>query len=125
MRCPKCKDKTEVLQTWPGEVTKRRRRCLNPSCLHRFTTRESTGNTAPADITTESVMASLNLKKRRGSQFDVEAIAAAIAVDKRKAALRRAQREAERSEWSEGYDLVDPAPARLDRRGLRRELEGY
>ena len=66
---------------------------MNPKCLHRFKTSEQDHAPASApEVTTESVMASFNLKRERNPDFDAEAIAAAIAVDKRKAIIRREQR---------------------------------
>lgn len=123
MKCPKCKDRSEVLHTDAGASnTKRRRRCLNPSCQFRFITREQASESSAATITTESVMSAMNLKRGRNSSFDAEAVAAAIAVDKRRAQMRREQRAQARAEFEDGFE---PAPAWLDRGGLSRELRGY
>lgn len=125
MRCPKCKDKSEVLKTEAGAIdTKRRRQCLNPACRFRFVTREQQNTPNTIEVTTESVMADFNLKKGRAPNFDAEAVAAAIAVEKRKAAIRREQKAAERSPYDDLYD-AGGSPGRLSREELRREIEGY
>jgi len=124
MRCPVCKDKSEVMNTYSqGEITVRRRRCLNPSCQKRFKTTEHSGPIMKKEITTEDVMASLNLKKsRKTAGFDPEAVAAALAVDRRRAMIRDRERQRDRdTEWDDGFE---PAPRRLNRGELRRELEG-
>jgi transcriptional regulator NrdR family protein len=127
MKCPKCKDRTEVLQTIPsGEFNDRKRQCLNPSCGHRFKTKEKIEGYAPKQITTEGVMQSLNLSKERKGKtgFDAEAVAAAIAVDRRRAQLRREQKQKARAEWEDGR-YVDRAPTRLNKQSLRKEIDGY
>lgn len=126
MRCPKCNDKTEVLQTFPGnDHTDRRRRCLSPKCGYRFTSHEQLpGERPPVTPTSSDILETLSTRKRvLGSGFDPEAIAAAIAVDRRRAQIKRQQKkEARAPEWEDGFE---PAPRRLDRASLRRELDGY
>jgi transcriptional regulator NrdR family protein len=127
MKCPKCKDRTEVLRTETnGDFNHRRRQCLNPQCSHRFTTREKMEGFEPKQITTEGVMQQFNLSKERKSKagFDAEAVAAAIAVDRRRAQIRREQKQKTRAEWEDGR-YVDKAPTRLDDQSLRKELDGY
>lgn len=128
MKCPKCGDRTEVLQTTQlSTSTARRRRCWNPGCLHRFVSREFFGATEPVmQVTSDEVIKSLTGKSRKpGSTFDPEAVAAAITVDRRRAQIKREQRAKARSEYEETGLYVDEAPKRLDRYSLRNELEGY
>lgn len=75
-------------------------------------------------VTTESVMKSLNLKKGRTSKFDAEALAAAIAVDGRRAQIKREQRRKVREDAWES-ERWDRAPRKLTREQLRNEMEGY
>lgn len=131
MNCPKCGDRSEVLQTIASlheDSVLRRRRCLSPACQRRFKTREASMSFEDA-VTTESVMKTLKLEKRPGSRFDAEAIAAALAVDKRRAQIKREQRRKakegqwENEEWSS--ERWDRAPRKLSREQLRQEMEGY
>ena len=129
MKCPKCKDRTEVLETAQrGTNTHRRRRCLAPACMHRFTTTE-TNNTSAAipERSEDEIRARLLSKEFKGTgKYDNEALAAAIAVDKRRAHIRRQQRERDRAERATWYDNgFEPAPSRLDHETLRRELGEY
>lgn len=117
MRCPKCHEKSEVLETLPeGQRTRRRRRCLSPNCLHRWVSVEVAQDAEPrAQIDQTDVERVLRGTRYRG--VDTEALAAALAVDRRKEELKRRQRE-ERER--ERYDRDDNEP--LD---IHRELRGY
>lgn len=54
---------------------------------------------------------------------DQEALQAALAVDLRRAAISRAERAARRADRDVEYEtFIDPAPMRLNRESLRREL---
>ena len=114
MICPKCKETTEVLETTQraAPVTRRRRRCL--TCTHRFTTIE-----VQIEAHRVAVGGDLAAAVRRvtGRGFDAEAIAAAIAVDRRKAKIAREQRYRDEEEHA--------APRRLGGLALRRELKGF
>ena len=125
MNCPKCKAKTEVLETAKAEQnTRRRRRCT--ACGHRFSTVESSAELQQVVTIIPQDFAEGFKRKagRRGApKVDVEAIAAAIRVDRRKAAIAADQR-ANRTR-SEVYDDDDAAPSRLSRVALRREIKGY
>lgn len=121
MKCPKCKERTEVLETAqrPDAPTRRRRRCLSPSCQHRFTTAESSldslvRHTGPGEL-------ELELKKITGKRrgYDPEALAAAISVDRRRKQMALEQRRRER------YDDEDAPPRTLSRESLNRELGRY
>ena len=120
MKCPKCKERTEVLETAQRHEapTRRRRRCLSPACQHRFTTAESSLDSvrqvAPGDL-------ELELRKITGKRrgYDPEALAAAISVDRRKRQIALEQRRLER------YDDDDAPPHVLNKTTLRLELEGY
>lgn len=80
--------------------------------------------TAPDVITTEGVMKTLKIEKRTGSRYDGEALAAAVAVDKRRAQIKREQRRKARDdEWES--EQWDRAPRKLTREQLRNEIEGY
>ncbi|HEY9428833.1 MAG TPA: hypothetical protein VIR34_16865 [Gemmatimonadaceae bacterium] len=131
MKCPKCSDRTEVLQTFPGkDRTTRRRRCLNPSCGKRFTSHELLPGESPrATPGSSDILETLSKRKREpGSGFDPEAIAAAIAVDRRRAQIERERKRLARIVGQSDYENdsgFDPAPVRLDRATLRKELEGY
>jgi transcriptional regulator NrdR family protein len=123
MRCPKCREKSEVLETETreGRPTRRRRRCLNPHCQHRFTTAEEALEnmlrvTGEGDLVRE--LRRVGGKPRKG--YDPEALAAAICVDRRKQQIAREQRQR-----VEQYDGEDGPPRRLNRFTMRRELQGY
>lgn len=114
MICPKCKQRTEVLETAQRDqpITRRRRRCI--ACYHRFTTIETLVGHEKQSLDLVEAVRVLG-RKRKG--FDAEAIAAAIAVDRRKAKIAREQREREYNEHA--------APRHLSGAVLRRELKGY
>lgn len=116
MICPHCKARTEVLETIQRSepVTRRRRSCT--SCKKRFSTDERMVNArAPIAPDIEAAVKTL----ARGRKFDAEAIAAAIAVDRRKKKIAAEIRERER------YEDEHAAPRRLRGETLRRELKGY
>ena len=124
MKCPKCKDRTEVLETRPAATyIRRRRRCLNPHCLKRFTTTES--RVAGLPVAGEAALRARALAREFSSKVaDPEALEAALTVDMRRAEIarqQRAQRRAERDTWYDD-DGFDAAPTRLDRDALKREL---
>ena len=123
MKCPKCKNpRSSVLQTEQNLAsTYRRRECLNPRCGHRFSTHEKQVivEQGPRPVNAESVLE--KLKKIHTKQpFDVEALTAAIVTDRRRAEIRRQQRiDAAAEDYDDGFD---PAPTKLDRESLKREL---
>lgn len=125
MNCPKCKAKTEVLETARAEsATRRRRRCT--ACGERFSTLETQAGCRQTITVIPQDFAEGFAKQRgrRGApKVDVEAIAAAIRVDRRKRAIAAEQRALRNK--SDVYDDDDAAPSRLSRAGLRREIEGY
>ena len=114
--CPHCKGRTEVLETIQRDnpVTRRRRRCT--ACTRRFSTVEIMVN-ARAALAPDLEAAVKQLA--RGRKVDVEAVAAAIRVDRRKIQIAREQRERDR------YDDEHAAPSRLGRHNMRREMKGY
>ena len=120
MICPKCKGRTEVLETVNRDkpVTRRRRRCT--SCTHRFTTHElqiEKLSRQPGD----PMELALKVRRLMGrKRCDPEAIAAAIAVDRRKAKIAREQRERDQDRGP--YAEEHRAPRRLNRELLKREL---
>jgi transcriptional regulator NrdR family protein len=116
MRCVKCGEKTEVLETiGRGDFTRRRRRCLNPRCQHRFTTAEVAAERAREMAEGEALA---RLRKAKVTGFDAEAIAAALAVDRRKEQIRQRQRAQEQ------YDGEDDYPRRLSADDVRRIIRG-
>lgn len=123
MKCPRCREKSEVLETQArdGLPTKRRRRCLNPHCRHRFVTVEAPLGIIPQAESNGSLVEELRRvggnRSRKG--YDPEALAAAIAVDRRKKVIEREQRR--RAEQLDD----DAPPSRLSRVNMRRELQGY
>ena len=122
MKCPKCKNpRSAVLQTEQNLAnTYRRRECLNPRCGQRFSTHEKQVNPEQRPVVNaESVLE--KLKKIHTKQpFDVEALTAAIVTDRRRAEIRRQQRiDALAEDYDDGFD---PAPTKLDRESLKREL---
>lgn len=125
MKCPKCNDKSEVLQTLQIKgSTDRRRRCMSPRCGYRFTTKESDlGHIEKRQISPDKLLAKLKDKKRKpGSSFDPEAVEAALRVDARRAQIKR-EAKYRRIEWDD--DAFEPAPTRLDHDSMRREIDGY
>jgi transcriptional regulator NrdR family protein len=130
MKCPKCRGRTEVLETTQkADATRRRRHCIAPTCGLRFTTTETSidAPSVKSGPNASELIARLIAPEFKGSgNYDREALAAAIAVDQRKLAIKRAQRAQaarERQAWIDtGFDS---APDSLDERNLRRELEGY
>lgn len=115
MKCPKCKDKTEVLETSQrGERTHRRRRCLGPHCLHRFTTSEVNNSSALVSVA------------QSPAPVEDDALQAAMAVDQRRAAIARAQRADRRRDREAWYETgFEPAPELRDESDVMREIKGY
>jgi transcriptional regulator NrdR family protein len=120
MKCHRCGGKTEVLETVMLEgQTRRRRRCLTPSCGFRFSTFEKARD--------ESAVASEprlpewleNIRDRPG--VDKEAIAAAYRVDVRRAQIAQDQKRRAREERDTEYEEDPP----LTKEQLMRELRGY
>lgn len=113
MICPECKGRTEVLEvSHRGHLTRRRRRCLEHG--HRFSTLESIVGHEKQRVGLVDAVANV---RGRQKNFDAEAIAAAIAVDRRKAKIAREQRAR--------YEDEHAAPRHLRGDVLRRELKGY
>lgn len=130
MKCPKCKGRTEVLETvQKAQATRRRRQCIAPACGLRFTTTEVSADAPIARLApnAQALISRLIAPEFKGSgNYDPEALAAAIAVDQRKLAIKRAQRVKAASERQAWYDTgFDAAPDSLTDSDLRRELEGY
>jgi transcriptional regulator NrdR family protein len=123
VRCPKCQHKTDVLETIPGAGrTRRRRRCLNDACGHRFTTLEARQEELKSEGEAMALRELRAVSGHRGA-VDPEALAAALAMDRRKAEFRR-QQQAERARAeAEGYD-VDGDRA-LSPYEARRLIRGY
>ena len=118
MECSnKCGGYTDVLETIQrGPLqTRRRRRCL--TCGHRFTTIETTVEAHRKSAGFDLVDELKRLSKGRRN-FDAEAVAAAISVDRRKREIAERQRR-------ERYDDDDATPRQLNRFAARRELRGY
>lgn len=85
MKC-KCGGRTEVLETIQKPYgTRRRRRCV--ACTARFSTTELTN----ADIETHVEERVMQRMSSSGNKVDPEAIAAALAVDRRKAEIKARQ----------------------------------
>lgn len=125
MKCPKCKDRTDVLETRTTSVAiRRRRRCLNPHCEYRFTTTESAAAAPVVPVADEAAVRARALVKELGSRrVDNEALEAALAVDMRRAEIARKQREERRRLRDVSFDDgFDPAPDHLDEESLKREL---
>lgn len=116
MKCLACGERTEVLETIQRPAgTRRRRRCL--VCATRFTTTEI-ANENIADLAhreLERQMNELALMNKPSRTYDPEAVAAAIAVDRRKAIIAARQKLEEDQE-------DDERPSRLSWRELKREL---
>lgn len=127
MKCPKCGDRSEVLQTLQIKGgTNRRRKCLSPRCGKRFTTMESdAGHIEKRQISPDKILAKLKDKKRKpGSSFDPEAVAAAIRVDARRAQIKRQEKHKNGYyNWDDNY--LDAAPHSLDSQSMRKEIDGY
>lgn len=118
MRCVKCGDKTEVLETInKGTKNRRRRRCLNPHCQFRFTTLEVGVDAIKAEAEHEALK---RMRQMSPPGYDAEAVAAALAVDRRREQIKRAARQR-----AERFEDEDTTPEHLDGAGLRRELHGY
>lgn len=113
MKCPRCHDRTEVLETRHREErTYRRRRCLSPHCQHRFTTNEANVTSLPP--------------KPLPAPVENDALAAALAVDARRAAITREQRAQRRHDRSTWYETgFDPAPTELTDETVLKEVRGY
>lgn len=123
MKCPKCGGKSEVLETAPqGDRTKRRRRCLTPSCLYRFVSYEHReGDLVTARPQDPDALPEWIDKIRDRPGVDREAIAAAYRVDRRRAQIAREQRERAREERGAEWDEDPP----LTREELMKEIRGY
>lgn len=121
MRCPKCKSNTEVLETIQRapNTTKRRRRCLSPSCLYRFASHEAPEGEAPAAAPSEELPAWLSRVRDRPG-VDKEALTAAYRVDQRRKQIALEQRRRARAEACD-YD----EDTSLSRDELMYELKGY
>lgn len=125
MKCPKCKDRTEVLQTRQrGSTISRRRRCLSPLCGVRVTTTEHIGRHSFAPIEDEvAIRARAISRELSSSRMDKDVMAAIIATDIRRGKIARSSLESHRRESGTWYDSgFDPAPSHLDRDSLSREL---
>lgn len=124
MKCPKCKDRTHILETRETLTTIRRRReCVSPLCGQRFTTTESNAKQAVKYADEATLRARALAQDLRSPRVDHEALEAAIAVDIRRAQIHREQRAARRQERDTWYDTgFDPAPSVLDEQSLKREL---
>lgn len=110
MKCLECEARTEVLETIQRpHGTRRRRRCLE--CEYRFTTTE-VANDRMLDYARD-----LFKKAGKGWPQDVEAVAAALAVDRRKKQIAARQR---RKEFEDYYG--EHAPDHLEEWQLREEL---
>lgn len=123
MKCPKCRDKTRVLETRETATTiRRRRQCVSPLCEQRFTTTEL-NNRAPQVIDDATFRARALTQDLLSPKVDREALAAAVATDIRRAQIARDARAARRQERDTWYDTdFDPAPSVLDAESLKREL---
>lgn len=126
MRCPACKTTlTRVIRTEPGEGgTRRRRKCLDPECGHRWTTIEASVEQRVEIEARELSRIDIEAVKRAAASpgFDPEALAAALAVDRRRARTADAERELERRARDRDDAFWDRAPARLDRETFAREV---
>lgn len=122
MKCPRCKHKSEVLETIDaGARKKRRRRCLAPSCQYRFHSYEiAEGDVAPASSDPAALPEWIE-NIRPGGRVDKEAITAAYRVDQRRKEIDREQRRKARLEREFGYDDDPP----LSKEDLMLELRGY
>lgn len=129
MKCPKCKDSTEVLETRTiASGIRRRRRCINPHCEHRFTTTEAARHPSAEGADDAAIRARALAKEFSSRVVDREALEAALATDMRRAAIKRAARARRRADsaiWLDDDNGFDPAPVRLDREGLKREMGEY
>jgi transcriptional regulator NrdR family protein len=120
MKCPKCKNASEVLETIAkGDRTKRRRRCLNTGCGFRFVSFEAAeGDTGSV---TEPVLPEWIERVRNRPGVDKEAIACAYRVDQRRRQIEREAKARARAEREFDYDEEAP----LSREELMREIRGY
>ena len=124
MRCPACKtDLTRVIRTEPGEDgTRRRRKCLDPQCGHRWTTFESAVVLAEEGL---SIVPGVSPRRATRAlvpgELDPEAIAAALAVDRRRPRALDAERRLEREARARDDAFWDPPPARLSRETFAHE----
>jgi transcriptional regulator NrdR family protein len=115
MQCPKCQERTEVLETIQrGADTKRRRRCL--SCLNRFQTIE---RHLEAKAANEDLERDVRKMLRGPQRIEPDVLAAMIRTDRRKRVIAAEQAKRER------YEDDDAAPRTLNRFTLRREVRGY
>lgn len=123
MKCPKCKHKSEVLETIAdGPRTKRRRRCLAPACQYRFVSFETPEGIASPTSSTETTSLPEWIENiRPGGKVDKEAVMAAYRVDQRRKEIDREQRRRARLERELEYD----EESTLSNEELMRELRGY
>lgn len=124
MKCPKCKDRTRILETRETSTTIRRRReCLSPLCGQRFTTTESNVKVVPKYADEATLRARAIAQDLKSPRVDHAALEAAIAVDIRRAEISRRLRAERRQDRDTWYDTgFDPAPSVLDSESLKREL---
>lgn len=128
MRCPACKTTlTRVIRTEPGENgTRRRRKCLDPQCGHRWTTFESSvvvdDEEGPSSKPGTAPSRTTKLVLPSGIELDPEALAAALAVDRRRPRAAEVERELERRARERDDAFFDPPPARLSRESFAREV---
>ena len=121
MKCPKCKSKSEVLETIQQDgQTKRRRKCLSPKCMFRFASYETIEGAASGTRSQESPLPEWIDKIRSRPGVDKEAIAAAYRVDQRRKEIEREQKARARQEAGWDYDEEVLTPD-----DIRRELRGY
>lgn len=131
MKCPKCKSASRCIRTEPGNgETRRRRECLSASCAFRWTTVESA---ASAERPVEMIPTKFDYARAKAAsgervpraKADPEAVAAAIAVDRRKREMRMQRAEEHRRKRAEqDYedDGFDRPPPKLTREQLMREI---
>jgi transcriptional regulator NrdR family protein len=123
VKCPKCKHNSEVLETIQrGTQTKRRRRCLSPSCQFRFASYETAeGDAITTSSTSRDSLPEWLERVRSRPGVDKEALIAAYSVDRRRKEIEREQRRRARAERETDYDEEPP----LTKEELMREIRGY
>jgi transcriptional regulator NrdR family protein len=127
MKCPKCKDKSEVLETrHVGDMIQRRRRCLSPRCQWRFITTEFVGRQRYSPMPgedEEAQKARAIVSEFKSGKADEDVMRAMIATDLRRAKISRDARVDKRRDADTWYDSgFDQAPDRLTREELAHEL---